>query len=506
MSETMDAPALIQFLRDYAATRLNSRLADARRCIPPHVILDLGNKGLLGISAPKEYGGAGLGWTERIPVIEQLAAIDLTLTMLVGIHNELGIGPICAFGSQALKDELLPSLATGRILGGLAITEEGAGSNPRALTTSAARSASGDWCLTGDKIWVGNGSWAGVLNVFARQAGGQKSPVSGFSVLTSSKGVEMGPEAMTMGMRGIVQNRIRFREVSVPAQHLLGEESDDFIVAESSFKKARLGISIAANGALKRCLQLMLRYGSSRNISTGSLGAHPLFRSELSEAWHASQTLDRLNELVAKGLDQQLALPDELYFVVKTLAPEYLWSAVDRLVQWLGGRGYIESNEAPQLLRDARLLRIFEGPTETMRAHLGAMCRARRTLFDYLRSVAPHADVVTRVEGACQELWQVPKPANMSVGQYTFARNLAIGEVVADGVAWWLGGLHGTGEQTAEWAHRRFEGSVLRGQRLIVTPPWQDAELTRTLVDRIGDLTQSLPGEDWAVDNLLRAN
>src|SRR5258706_13119852 len=117
---------LCQWLRDYAETRLDSTLMDERRCVPPHVVMDLGNRGLLGLCASRAYGGGELTPLETIAVFEQLGAIDLTLAIFVGIHNGLGIRPIQSFGSDALKAELLPQLPSGRILGAFPMTERAA--------------------------------------------------------------------------------------------------------------------------------------------------------------------------------------------------------------------------------------------------------------------------------------------------------------------------------------------------------------------------------------------
>lgn len=497
------AQGLVAFLRDYAQQRINSRLFDARRCIPPYVVLDFGREGLLGLGVPTALGGIALTWRERIPVVQQLAAIDLTLAMLVGIHNELGIGPILRFGQPQLQQELIPALARGQMLGGLAITEEGAGANPRAIQATAETNAAGGWRLNAQKVWVGNGSWAGVLNVFARVTEGRASRVLGFAVSTRTRGVRMGLEAMTMGMRGIVQSRVHFENVEVGADRLLGDAKGDLVVAEASFRMARLGIAIAASGAIKRCLQLLLRYGSRRSIATGALLEHPLFGAAVGDSHTAAKVLDRLTLLVADELDAGREVPSELFFVCKALAPEYLHAAADSLVQWLGGRGYIEANEAPQLLRDARLLRIFEGPTETMRGHLGSLWQHHGTLRDFLLRPGGSANVVAEMDLAAEQLWKLPRHPSMNLGQYTAARYGAIGEVVADGVAWWLLDTESTDAADKEWARRRFEASRRRGELLVSNRLLPLAEVPAALAADIGDITQTLPGEEWASDPLL---
>ncbi|WP_232461907.1 acyl-CoA dehydrogenase family protein, partial [Burkholderia ubonensis] len=169
-SATVDE--LNDWLRHYARTRIDSRTIDERRTIPPHVVLDFGNQGLLGMPIDRSYGGLGLTHRDMLRVISQLAAIDSTLAFFVGLNNTLGILPIMQHAQPALRDELLPSLASGRMLAAFAITEPAAGSHPRAITSRAQRIDTGDWLVTGTKSWSGSSAWAGIVNVFARQADG----------------------------------------------------------------------------------------------------------------------------------------------------------------------------------------------------------------------------------------------------------------------------------------------------------------------------------------------
>lgn len=500
------ASDLVAFLRDYANTRLNSRLADARRCLPPNVLLDFGRQGLFGLRVPRDLGGLELGWRAGSAVVEQLAAIDLTLAMLVGIHNELGIGPILRWGTAQARADLLPSLAAGRMLGGLAISERGAGSNPHAISSTATPLADGAWSICGEKILVGNGSWAGVINVFARRSDeGSRRGIIGFAVLTDSAGVRMGPEMMTMGMRAIAQNHIRFEDVRVEAQRLLGSPDGHFEVAEDSFRKARLGLAIAATGAIKRCAQLLVRFGSRRKIWTGPLGKNAVFCGTLRAILDSVEVLTRLCSVVTEALDQERPLPAELFFVCKILGPEHLWFAADNLVQWLGGRGYLESNEAPQILRDARLFRIFEGPTEAIKVALGSMWQSGTSeLRTFLETFPGGAEVMRRVQDACDEIWATPCPSGLSPGQHAFARRHAIGALVAQGVAWALLADPASPSGLVERAQRTFQ-DVWRAEAYRTSgAALVDLDAAaQTLMSDIGDVVQTLPGEDWVFDDLL---
>jgi Acyl-CoA dehydrogenase, N-terminal domain len=131
------ADAIIGWLRGYGDTRVNSFLIDERRSIPAYIVLDFGNHGVLGLQAPTEAGGASLTNRDALRVLIQLAAIDTTLCSFVGVHNALGLRPVLRYGTEVMRNSVLPQLASGRELASFAFTEPGAGSNPRAISATA---------------------------------------------------------------------------------------------------------------------------------------------------------------------------------------------------------------------------------------------------------------------------------------------------------------------------------------------------------------------------------
>ncbi|MEM6404379.1 MAG: acyl-CoA dehydrogenase family protein, partial [Cyanobacteria bacterium P01_D01_bin.116] len=344
------ADNLIEWLRSYAGERINSRLIDERRCIPPYIVLDFGNRGLLGMQVPPEYGGIGLNNRDTLRIFEQLAAIDLTLASFVGVHHALGTRPILNYASESVRQELLPLIATGRELAGFAITEAVAGSNPRAIATTALPDSQG-WRLNGQKSWIGHGSWAGTINVFAQMLDANHQPIgiSGFVVRQGTFGLRQGPEALTMGMRGMVQNSIYLEDVPVTASNLLGEQGSGIEVAQDAMMFGRLGLGVMSLGAMKRCAQLMLRYSQRRLISTGRLLDNSVTLVRLNNLTLAITALETLVFTIADLLDRGEYIPEEAYTACKTSGPEFLGEAADQLVQLLGGRGYIETNIAPQI-------------------------------------------------------------------------------------------------------------------------------------------------------------
>jgi alkylation response protein AidB-like acyl-CoA dehydrogenase len=496
------AEALCAWLRDYSDHRLNSPLMDARRCMPPHVVMDLGNRGVLGLLASEAYGGRGFTQPEALAVFEQLGAIDLTLAIFVGIHNGLGIRPIEHFGGAALKSDLLPQLASGRILGAFAMTEPAAGSNARDIEATAITDAPGSWRLRGSKLWVGNGSWAGVINIVTRRPPEEDGGMSAFAVRAGTPGLRMGAEAMTTGMRAIVQNALHLDDVAVTAADLLGKPGDGFGVANDMFRVARLGIAAIALGGLRRCTQLAYRFASRRQINTGLLLDNARTREVLASMVASVAASECLLRYVGDRCEDDGAPAPHLAAICKAIVPELLWQATDQAMQLLGGRGYIESNAIPQMMRDARLLRIFEGPTEVLEMHLGsALLSGTFTLFD------EGSRARSRFETWLREL---EATIEGTTGDARITRSQQVKLAIGNLAGWALmaaAAEHQDHALAMRWALAQLESRAEAATRAIRTPLVEAAALAETIATYravIGDLEQHLPGEDHALDPMLR--
>jgi len=515
------ADAMIAWFRQYAERRINSRIIDERRTVPPYIVLDLGNQGFFGLQVPVRFGGKALATADLMRVLEQLAAVDVTIATMVGVHNGLGVRPLLRFGSAALQQRLLPALAAGRQLAAFALTEPDAGSNPMALRAGAVRTAGG-WQLHGEKQWIGLAAWAGVTTVFAKATDASGAPlgITAFTVDADNDGLVQGPESLTMGMRGMVQNTVFFDGAQVPDSALLLGPGEGMEVARDAMLFSRLGIGGICVGAMKRCAQLMARYAARREIATGPLAANPVTIARLQGLASNIFAVESLVYAIAARVDAGEAVPAEAYLACKTTATESLGSAADQLVQMLGGRGYIESNGAPQILRDARVLRILEGPTETLYAHLGASSSHPGGAVDVFLSealgrpalAAELAALIVRLRGSDHGTRLFATQA--ALGQWLDYR---IGELVAR--AFLLAAaerrqLDGSAEAQAAsdavaWARRRFSalGQELVAELAANRRHSDSADLLARIAayaNAIGDVQQQLPGEDTQPDPLLR--
>ena len=519
-SSQRSADELLEWLRSYSCERINSRLIDERRCIPPHIVLDFGNRGLFGLQVAPKYGGLGLNNVDTLRVIEQLGAIDQTLTLFVGNHNVLGVGPIMKYGSPAQKEQLLPKLATGREIAAYALTEPGAGSNPRAISTKAVPNGNGGWLLEGYKIWSGSAAWSSVINVFAQQldSNGESMGISCFVVPQRTKGLRQGPEALTLGMRGMVQNSIFLEGVSVREQQLLGEAGTGMKVAQDAMMYGRLGLAAGCIGGMKRCAQLMLRYSQRRSVSTGCLLNNPVTLVRLSNLTAAITAVESLVFTIAQLLDKEYLIPEEVYTACKTSAPEFFWQAADHLVQLLGGRGYIETNIAPQILRDARVFRIFEGPTETLNMFLGSrVIQKGEQLEQFLSETLAVPEVAELLNNAKRKIRdRITNNSRFSENHtalrwvYVCTGELATWAILLAAVKANITRINSEPLQIATtWVSLQFEQKlqlILMGipGEMVLSESKKITDCIVNYAEKIGDLEQTLPVEDNALDEFLR--
>ncbi|MFN3191766.1 MAG: AMP-binding protein [Aureliella sp.] len=402
------------WLKDFASTH-NAFQADARKQFSARTLLDLGNRGLLGMFIPETYGGLGLSKTTAMKVFEQTAAIDLSLSVFLGIHNGLGVTPIVQHGSPTLKDQFLPEIAQGRCLVSFAVSESGSASNPLGIKTTARHGEHG-WEINGAKQWIGNADWAKLFVVFAKQLdeNGLNNGSNAFVVRRDNPGLHVGPETNKLGMRGFVQNSVDFRSAYVSHDSLLGNAGDGFSIVSQAMTLGRLGITAQSAGVMKRCAQLMHRFASSRMIATGLLMEHPVTLVTFDELLAGIDCLETAYSSVAHMLDANKTVPGAISAALKVCGSNAAWKATDSLVQCLGARGYMEPNGAARMLRDARVLRIGEGTSEALLSFIGSTALHTDEIPEFLANdlnVTQAAEELRKAKETAQELGCTPSEA-----------------------------------------------------------------------------------------------
>jgi thioester reductase-like protein len=521
-AEEAQVQELLEWLRTWAPSRLQSRVADERRTLAPHVVLDLGNRGLFGMQVPPALGGLGLGHHAMMQILTQLGGIDQSVALFVALNNVLGVRPLLRFASPEVQQRVLPALAAGRELTAFALSEPGAGSNPRALAGTAKPDDAGLLRVTATKWWIGVGSWATRIHTFVREHDAEGRPL-GLSCLTvpqGSPGLHQGPEAPTMGMKGFIQNTIHYRDVPVDPTHRLGAPGQGMEVAEDAMMLGRLAIAAMSAGGLQRCAQLMVRWAARRAISTGLLLDHPLTLERIDRVVTDAHLVSTWVEVLSRALDGGRHVPAEAFGVAKMAGPECFWQATDDLMQLLGGRGYLESNPAAQMMRDARVLRIFEGPTETIAMHTGSrLWNRREDLPAFLAGelgASGHADDLRALASAIRDEVErgsvpadLPRRRHMAQG---LLGELAAACALAAAAAWAVpAGAEAShpAQRAARAAEARWQAQQarcrdrLQGAGMVVEPA-ELADRVAAFTASIGDLDPLHVGTDEAMDAQLR--
>lgn len=358
---------LVRQAREFAAG-YDQRKVEEERWIGDDKIAELGERGLTGLYVPTEYGGAGLDQTGYCRVSEEFAQIDATLSVIMGVHQSIGMKGIAMYGSDEQKSRLLPDLASGRKLAAFALTERNAGSDVHGMESRAVRQPDGSWRLNGRKRYIGNGSKASTLVTFARaEVGGEDRHVA-LIVERGMDGFEVGERYDTMGLRGNDLRRLRFNDVRIPPENVLGEPGEGFRIAMSILNNGRLSLGTGSVGASKWLLDRIIGHVKERRQFGMPLADFELVQEKI--GWMVSFTfgLESMAYLTTGLVDG--GIPDYSLesAICKVSATEFMWYAANRGLQLKGGAGYMRDELFEKMLRDIRIFPIFEGANDVMRA------------------------------------------------------------------------------------------------------------------------------------------
>lgn len=357
---------LVAQAREFGET-YDEREVEEQRWIGDDRIRELGERGLLGLYVPTEYGGAGLSQTGYCRVSEEFAQIDATLSVIMGVHQSIGMKGIVLFGSDEQKARLLPELCSGAKLAAFALTEPGAGSDAHHLSSRAVRQPDGSWKLNGEKRYIGNGSKADVLVTFARaEVDGEDRHIA-LILEKGMGGLEVGERYDTMGLRGNDLRRLSFSDVHIPPENVLGEPGDGFRIAMQILNNGRLSLGTGSVGASKRMLDLVIRHVSEREQFGAPLASFELVQEKI--GWMVSFTfgLESMAYLTTGLADSGVADYSLESAICKVAGTEFIWYAANRVLQLKGGEGYMRDEPYEKILRDIRIFPIFEGANDVMR-------------------------------------------------------------------------------------------------------------------------------------------
>jgi alkylation response protein AidB-like acyl-CoA dehydrogenase len=354
---------LRESIRHFARTVVRPRMLEVdENCEYPRDVHEaLAREQLLGLAIEREYGGRGAGSVEFNAYIEELAKVSATASLMAA-YVKLTSLPIQIAGSADQKRRWLPSLASGEVFGSYALTEPGVGSDPAALQTTAERR--GDvWVLNGQKRFIGNAGLSKTYVVFARTGDPGSHGVSAFVVDGDSPGLTVGT-LRTMGMPGWQLGAPRFEDVEVPAENLLGKEGDGFKIAMMTFDRSRPTVAAQAVGVAQGAIDLALDYALRRQTFGQPLFGHEGIQFKLAELEAEVAAARALAYQAATFVDEGDPRMTKLSASAKLFASDVAMRTTTEAVQVLGGNGYLKEFPAERMMRDAKVLQIYEGANE----------------------------------------------------------------------------------------------------------------------------------------------
>lgn len=332
----------------------------------------LADEGVIATAFPRAWGGSDATMLLRVRLIEELASACSTAASLV-TGTDLSSRPIVAGGSAALKDALLPDLASGRTQCAFALTEPGAGSDVARLACHFSDAADGGVRISGQKKFITRAGTADMFVVVARRDGGPAGAkgLSAFVVPRQSAGVQVSPTIPKLGWYGVPIAMVNFDAVHVPASHRLGDEGRGMALAQDTLLRARIGHAAIALGRMRGALQIAAQYANRREVFGQTVGSHQGIQwmlAEMGATVEATRCLVYSTALRYDAADPEVAAHAS---IAKMRATDDCMKLVVDALQLLGGNGYLKAYPLERFLRDAKMNQIGEGTSEIHKTLIG---------------------------------------------------------------------------------------------------------------------------------------
>ncbi|MDQ3985257.1 MAG: acyl-CoA dehydrogenase family protein, partial [Actinomycetota bacterium] len=334
------------------------------------ILEKLGKVGFLGAVIPEEHGGMGLDNLSYCLIVEELGRADSSVRGIVSVNVGLVGKTILKWGTEEQKQQWLPPLCSGEIVGCYGLTEPGSGSDAASLRTRAVRKGS-DWVINGSKIFITNGTWAGLALIFAR-SGEEEGPkgVSCFIVPTDVEGFSSGEVKGKLGLRAQDTAELVFEDVRVPDSNRLGDVGRGFKVAMSALDNGRMSLAAGCVGIAQGSLEVSIGYASERKQFGRPIARFQLIQELIADMAVETDAARLMTWRVAALADEGRPHTVESS-MAKYYASEVAVRAANSAVQIHGGYGYIDEFPVGKYLRDARVATLYEGTSQIQKLIIG---------------------------------------------------------------------------------------------------------------------------------------
>jgi alkylation response protein AidB-like acyl-CoA dehydrogenase len=336
------------------------------------IVARLGELGFLGLTLADEFGGTPVDHRSYCLVMEELGRGDSAVRGIVSVSLGLVGKTIAAYGSDELRKDWLPGIASGETLACFGLTEPDTGSDAGNLATRAIRDG-GDWLLSGEKVFITNGTWAQVALIFARSGPPGPKGITAFLVPTDLPGFTATEIKGKLGLRGQATASLRLDDVRVPDRLRVGEAGQGFRLAMSALDKGRMSIAAGCVGIARGCLEVATAYAKERVQFGKPIAGHQLVQELLADTAVDVDAGRMLTWLAADVLDrgQPASTVSAAASKAKLFASEAAVRAANNCLQVFGGYGYVDEYPVGKYLRDARVMTLYEGTSQIQKLIIG---------------------------------------------------------------------------------------------------------------------------------------
>ncbi|PIC80084.1 acyl-CoA dehydrogenase [Sporosarcina sp. P18a] len=353
-----------QMVRDFAKNEIEPwipRMEDGE--FPRELLEKMGELGLMGITAPEQYGGSEMDFLSYIIAIHELSKVSAVMGVVLSVHTSVGMNPILYFGTEEQKNRYLPKMASGEYLGAFCLTEASSGSDAGSLKTRAKR-VDDQYIINGSKMFITNGGEADVYIVFANTAPEKGTyGITAFIVDRDTPGLSIGKDEKKMGLHGSRTVALSFDNMKVPVENRLGEEGGGFKIAMANLDVGRIGIAAQALGIAEASLEAAVAYAKEREQFGKPIAVNQGIGFKLADMATATEAA-RLLVYRAAWLRSENKPCGKEASMAKLYASQ---AAVDNsieAVQVFGGYGYTKDYSVERYFRDAKVCQIYEGTSE----------------------------------------------------------------------------------------------------------------------------------------------
>jgi butyryl-CoA dehydrogenase len=343
---------------------------DEKEEFPWQIMKVLADAGLFGVYIPEQYGGLGFGNFENCLVVEELSKVCIGISVSFA-GSGLGAYPILLFGSEEQKMKYLPDIASGKKLAAFGITESGAGSDAGAIRTAAKRDGD-SYIINGIKQWITNAGEAETYSIIVKtdKSKGARG-ASAFVVEKGTPGFEFGKKEKKLGIRTSATRELIFEECSIPKENLLGREGMGFMIAMRNFDQTRSGIAAQAVGLAQGALNETINYARERKTFGKPIISHQAVQHMLANMATQVEAARALTYESARYCDSGAKDMAKYSSMAKMFASDVCMQVTVDAVQIFGGYGYMREYPVEKMMRDAKILQIYEGTNQIQRNVIG---------------------------------------------------------------------------------------------------------------------------------------